>query len=549
MSITIQSKLNDHVIDIQESSSSSGAPPLEARPVVGGGIDLVGPPPPIASNQTWEILPDPAGSNHHIIKNPATGRCIDISGNSTAKGASLDAWPEKMRDNQNQLWDLLPDPFGSGYFFIQNPQTGFVIEIENASLEPGAHLVVNPMRLFGHNFQLWTGLEDGGPAAENLPLLTIATPPFPVLIGSGQYVLLPPSQTQNFTGVTITLDIIEELVFDSQSSQGSNWIGDTPPGFSVQINGFPPYPPPNYNPKPGQSPYKWDAHWMQYGLIMQNNSLVLFEQIWPPSGGVPGFPQPSVTQTSASILNLPSATIPAGTRIVLTLNFDKNHFLTGISGKVFNGSGTQIGTPVDFSAIGQPTWIGSSPKGPGLQESQLAPLGAFQVVVVGHPSGRTHFTAGLGTLTVATTPDFSAGASWPDPNANGTGETSNIFYGDVQGGNHPLIAQPFGVPHPGMTAEDALYAVAGSGLYPNAKVSATVAGSPGFYFEELSDTTAPDGSFSAGVSTDPSISYPAGTGLTVTATDEYGNWVEGSCELVAWPKGWTSKNGTASKYW
>jgi hypothetical protein len=545
MGITFQSKLNDYVIDIEESSS--GAPPLEARPLVGGGINLTGPPPPVASNQTWEIQPDPAGSSHYIIKNPATGRCIDIGGNSTARGASLDAWPEKKSNNQNQLWDLLPDPFGSGYFFIQNPQTGLVIEIQNASSTSGAHLVMNPMRMFGHNYQLWTALDDGGPSASDLPLLAIATPPFPVLIGSGQYVLLPPSQTQNFTAVTITLDIIDELVFDSESSQGSNWIDDTPPGFSVQINGFPPYPPPNYNPKPGQSQYKWDAHWMQYGLIMQNNSLVLFEQIWPPSGGVPGFPQPSVTSTSPSILNLPSATIPAGTRIVLTLNFDKNQFLTGISGKAFNGSGASIGTPVDFSAVGQPTWKGNSSNGPPLQESQLAPLGAFQVVVVGHPSGRTHFTDGLGTLTVATTPDFWAAASWPDPNANGTGETSNIFYGDVQSGNHPLIAQPFGVPHPGMAAEDALYTVDGSGLYPNAKVKATVSGS-GFYFEELSNTTASDGSFSAIVSTDPSITYPEGTGFTVVATDQYGNWASGTCALDAWPKGWISQHGTTATY-
>ena len=545
--IMIRSLLNQHVIDIENNSTSPGAL-LDAYTAKSGTVPVLNPgdpPPKLAANQTWEVLPDPAGSQHKIIKNPGTGNCIDIQNNSTSPGVRLDAYPVKSKDNQNQLWDLLPDPFGSGGFFLQNPQTGFVIEIEHGSNTVGAALVVNPRRLFDSNRQLWAGVQAGGAVTGDLPLLTIATPPFSPIIGSGQYVLLPKDQAVNLTGVTVTLDIIEDVVTDS---------------FSVQINGNPPYPPPGYNPKPGQSPYKWDVEWIQFGMVMTNNTLVLFTQLWPPSGKgdvPPAFPQPSVDEYSpASMLTLNNNTIPAGTRIVLTLDNDKNDYVTSLTGKVFNSSGAQIGQTVTLSAIGQPTWKGSSPQGPPVKESELAPLGAFQVVIVGPPGGKAHFTSGLGTLTVATTPDISASPGpWPDPEDSGTGETSNMFYGDVQSGLHHQIAQPFGVPSPSLTPQTGLYTFSGAGLYPNTSLKAkvefpveggkTVAG----VIESLSSTTAPDGSFSLIVTPqDGSIPYNPYASVAVTVTDSYGNWAGGQGSVTTWPKGWTGKSGTSPEY-
>ena len=105
------------------------------------------------------------------------------------------------------------------------------------------------------------------------------------------------------SAIHVVLDIIEDLVADS---------------FSVQINGNAPYPPPK-----GTS---WDAQWSQFGLVMQNNSLVLFTQIYHASGPDPvGNPLPSVDESSASVLSLTNNTVPAGTRIVLTLNIDQSN--------------------------------------------------------------------------------------------------------------------------------------------------------------------------------------------------------------------------------
>ncbi len=555
----ISSLLNGHVIEIEENSTVPGGPVfpapkagLDASNAKAQGFSLEGPPPPLAANQTWEILPDPAGSKHFILKNPASGNCIDIRDNSVSPGAALDAYTEKNSDNQNQLWDLLSDPFGSSGFFVQNPQTGFVIEIAHGSDADGAALVVNPRRLFDSKRQLWSGIVVGGAVADGLPLLTNAEQPSPPLIGSGQYVLAPTDTSSKLTGITITLDIIEDLVAES---------------FSVQINGNPPYPAPK-----GAG---WQTQfWMQYGLFMQNNGLFLFTQVYPvhPKNQPAEGPllTPSVQEASSqSMLQLQNNTVPAGTQIVLTLTIDSsNDYVTGVSGKVFDKSGSLIGSPDNWSAINQPTWSsngpGATPNGPLIKELDLAPLGAFQVVVVGNPdpvssgggAGKAHFTAGMGTITVTCTPDISAQVAWPSPSGQGTGEQSNIFYGPVQDGPHALIAQPFGVPSPKLTPTGTPFSFSGTGLYPNSKLTATSAFSPGGgdlgptvagVVTELSPTSAPDGSFSLAVSPEnASVLDDFGTTVAATVTDAYGNWAESSCVTSGWPDLGVSQNSGTS---
>jgi Ricin-type beta-trefoil lectin domain-like len=220
--VMIKSNLDGNVIDIQGNSTQAGAKLDAFPPKVGTpSLDMAT---QFAANQTWEVLRDPAGSTHYIIKNPATGHCIDIREKSLKPGAALDVWPAQSNDNQNQLWDFLPDPFGSGSCFIQNPQTGYVIEIADGSSAAMASLVVNPRRLFGNNHQLWSAVDELFSAVA-LPSLIMAPAPTPALSSFGsnnQYVLLAPNQSTNLTSVTVTIDIIEDLIADS---------------FSIQING------------------------------------------------------------------------------------------------------------------------------------------------------------------------------------------------------------------------------------------------------------------------------------------------------------------------
>jgi Ricin-type beta-trefoil lectin domain-like len=503
--IMIKCRLNGNVIDIKENSTQSGAP-LDAFPPK-AAQSLSGPT-TFAANQTWEVQPDPAGSPHFIIQNPATGFCIDIQSNSVNRGAALDAFPAKTSGNQNQLWDFLPDPFGSEYFFIQNPQTGYVIEVENGSTSSGASLVVNPRRLFDNSFQLWAGVEQNWGGA-TLPALTLASPTAD-LRSTAQYVLFTANpQTTNLTAITVTLDIIEDLVTDS---------------FSVQINGNPPY--------PGPEGVTYDAQWLQFLLVMQNNSLFLVNQLWhAPGPDPPGNPLASEPVPSGSMLQLQNNTVPAGTRIVLTLDiYPNNDYVYGIHGKVYDKSDNSIGKLVDWQVVGQPTF---NPGGP-VKESDLAPLGAFQVVVVGPPGSHTNFTSGMGTITVTCNPDISAQLYWPNPTDPGTGETSNCYYGKVQTGYYPQIAQPFGLPSPQMTAVSGDYTFAGTGLLPDSKLTATAT----FHVEDTAQTvpgivspaalvSQNDGSFSLIVTPqDPSVLYEDGW-VTTTVTDANGNWAQG----------------------
>ena len=504
--LMIKSNLNGNVIDI-ERNSSQAATNLDAFPPKVSTPTLGGTPTPFAGNQTWEVLPDPAGSSHYIIKNPGTGYCIDIKGASQSPGTALDVFNVQSSDNQNQLWDFLPDPFGSGSCFVQNPQTGYVIEIANGSSAAGAALVVNPRRLFANNHQLWSAVQGSFLSAWTFPSLTLAPQPAIPFGSNNQYVLLTPNQTTNIQSFTVTFDIVEDLVASS---------------FSIQINGNAPSP-------GGVNDNQWFAQWSQFGLIMQNNSLVLFNQAW--RGNVPdapGDPLASVATASPQIFSIQNNTIPAGTQIVLSLTFDSSHdnFATGVSGQVFS-NGAPVGTPQNWPLIGRQTF---HPGGP-VQESDLSPLGALSVVVVGPPSGNTIFTSGMGTITVKCNPALTVSSQLNGPNPKGiqTGEESNCYYGQVQQGSFNRIVQPFGVPSPKITSASGNTTVTGTGLYPNSSLTAKADYSTPVPAQaclgnvEIFPSHA-DGSFSCIVTPqDPNFVYKPDATLTITVTDSLGN--------------------------
>jgi hypothetical protein len=308
----------------------------------------------------------------------------------------------------------------------------------------------------------------------------------------------------------VTIDVIEDLVC---------------PSFSVQINGNAP------SPSDG-SGKKWDAQWTQFGLMMQSNSLALLNQAWHALGAdTKGDPLASVTEVSATMLTLENNTVPAGTKIVLTLTLDSSddNFSTAISGKIFQ-NGVAVGTPVNWPLIGQPTF---NPGGP-VKEADLSPLGAVSVVIVGPPGGTANFSSGMGTITVNCAPKLTVSSDLNGPNPHGiqTAEQSNCWYGQVQAGSFTQIVQPFGVLSPKITGIGGVNNVSGTGLYPNSTLKVTAFFSGSGYGEtngvvgELAPV-AHDGSFGFGVTPqNPAANYNPGT-LTVKVSDSVGNSVEG----------------------
>jgi hypothetical protein len=157
--ITIKSKLNDNVIDIQGASTKAGALLDAFTPKTSGN-----------QNQQWEFIPDPSGSGYYFIKSALNGNVIDILGASTNPGTLLDAYPQKTTGLDNQLWAFIPDPANPGCFFIASALNGNVIDIQGSINKSGVVLDAYPRKTTGTDNQLWMPI--GGtfpPPAKQLP--------------------------------------------------------------------------------------------------------------------------------------------------------------------------------------------------------------------------------------------------------------------------------------------------------------------------------------------------------------------------------------------
>jgi hypothetical protein len=150
---SIQNKLSNNVIDIQQSSKISGA-----------GLDAYTPRNSDNDNQLWEFVPDPAGSGYYFIKSKLSGNVIDIMHSSVQPGMNLDAFSQKTTGSDNQLWEFNPDPAGSGYFFIRSKLSGNVIDVQQASTKPGALLDAYTQRTSDYDNQLWKVVGGNFPA-------------------------------------------------------------------------------------------------------------------------------------------------------------------------------------------------------------------------------------------------------------------------------------------------------------------------------------------------------------------------------------------------
>jgi hypothetical protein len=426
----IQSANGALTIDISHAIYTEGTAILGYPP--GGGAGQIQP------NQGWQVIPDPLGSSHYLIASGAASNlCIgiganvplgaDVTDDATDRGAVLTLQVQEPVNNNYQLWDFLPPSGSTGNaVFIQSTQTGYVIELQSHSTA-ACNLVVNPRRISNETYQLWTGVDQNGEAVA-LPVVSMAQLGAP-LIGFSQYVLLPPNQGDHLVGISVTIDIIEDVVVDACSIQincNTPYLG--PDGFDTED-------------------YDRDAQWMQFGLFMQSNTLMLFNQTWHRSGPVPASEFPSKTETSAPLLQLQNNTIPVGTRIIMNLCTDQDDFVIGITGLALDITGLPIGTPIYWPALGRDSWHPTD--GGKIHQKAMAPVGAFQVVFCSNPdtqSSAAQFTSGMGTITVTASPGIAAQNYAPNPFGLGTAENSNMPYDLVPSGTARLIAQPFGVP-------------------------------------------------------------------------------------------------------
>ncbi len=133
---------------------------------------------------------------------------------------------------------------------------------------------------------------------------------------------------------------------------------------------------------------------------------------------------------------------------------DQDDFAIGVTGIALDSTGLPIGPAVYWPALGRDSFH-SKVDGAKVHQKAMAPVGAFQVVIVGNPNvdnGFAQFQQGMGTITITASPGISAQNYSLNPFGIGTAENSNVYYDLVPSGLARLVAQPFGVstPMPGL---------------------------------------------------------------------------------------------------
>ena len=173
-----------------------------------------------------------SGSTSRILRDPATlfietlldGNAISISGMSTAPGAALLSWPQKPTGNDDQLWQFVPDPLGSGYFFLKTKLNGNVIGIAGMSTAPGAGLVSSLQKSTEYDDQLWK-IVPGTPVAVPPVATPVIDSLYPTKASPGDLIVLDGQNfgTQQGSGYVLFAD------------NGVNWggPGDIAP-FTIQ---------------------------------------------------------------------------------------------------------------------------------------------------------------------------------------------------------------------------------------------------------------------------------------------------------------------------
>jgi Ricin-type beta-trefoil lectin domain-like len=406
----IKSKLNGNVIDIEGASTAAGAL-LDAYPQKTSGTD----------NQLWEFVSDPQGSGYYFIKSKLNGNVVDIQGgNSTTglkDGTPLDAFPQKAGGSagqtDNQLWQFMKDPAGSGYCFIMSKANGNVIDILGASTKAGAGLDSFPLKPSATDNQLWEVV--GGSFPKTVSAVADSS-----LGSNSNYILYSKCNPliNGFVSIEITQDVVCKSV--GPPPPGLCKGGGSTFGFSFQLN--------CYSPKGSK------CAWQQYVVGFWQNSSGGFNVVygidnWPVKG--PNL----INNGSPTFATLPSSVLPTGYTVIIGWGNEEtssgsswNPNVTGAFFILTDNNGNQIGRASQtLTSIS------------GASSSDLAPIIAFELNVVGPINGESAvLSSGTGYINyVLLQPNLSVTVAEPSCTEKNvvTCETANTFYGPLPDNN------------------------------------------------------------------------------------------------------------------
>lgn len=227
----------------------------------------------------------------------------------------------------------------------------------------------------------------------------------------------------NLIGVSVTINVTEDMVFESATGPAGPGQPTNAEGFAFQLNAY--------------SAQGYTTVWQQYCLILWNYNLTGQINNWTANGAIIDYISPALTNTP-----LPSVTIPAGYQLSIILG-SLSANINAVTFKVIDNRGQQV-VNVTYKLLDDTTNAGAP-----VTVADLAPIVAFELNIVGQQNGAIAvLSSGAGTITYTASEGLTALTQEPactDSTAF-TEEQANTFYG-VLAEDTPSNAftQPFNV--------------------------------------------------------------------------------------------------------
>ena len=368
------------------------------------GLDAFTPKSTDNDNQLWAFVPDPAGSGYYYIVSKLNGNVIDIEGASRAAGALLDAFPRNvaadgLSGSENQLWYFVLDPSGTGDCFIVSALNGNVIDIQGGSASAGTPLDAFPVKLTGFNNQLWTVVGGAFPSV-------VQTVPAPAGLGNGNVNWNLGGQTVAITGLSVTVEFTSDFVSAAN-------------GYSFQLN--------CYSTEPSSTEWQQFVIWCRPNDTFLPSLSLLWARIDTWSGTAS---TDELNRIDAPLCFLPTPTIPKRYGFTITLNYHSTGIVGGATYTATDGTGQSVGSAT-ISILGQTLRTTNQPA----TTANLAPIAAFEFCIGGYGGSTTAtLTSAAGKITYNATPALAVSTTEPTYTAfndPGTGENANLLFGPM----------------------------------------------------------------------------------------------------------------------
>ena len=226
-------------------------------------------------------------------------------------------------------------------------------------------------------------------------------------LGSNSNYILD-SNCNAITGLVVTINVGQDIV--AQSSSGST------KGFGFQLNAY--------------SPKNEKSAWQQYVIALFGSEVIGAVDNWPLTG-------PNIINSFFNLAGMPSAKIPAGYQLKITLQNDAKNNITGAVYSVVDNHG---------NSLANVTKVLTSLS--GVNSTDLAPIIAFELNLVGPVNSESSvLSSGNGSIIYEATVPLTVLRAEPSCAESGyiTAETANSTYGTLTSGPSTEFAQSFGI--------------------------------------------------------------------------------------------------------